>query len=85
MYDKFGERGLREGMGAGGLSFYVVVFGKNTNECVFLLCDIWSFISCLFIDYSSHSVSLESLYQKLKVIVKDWHGYIFVLFTKLSN
>ena len=57
MYDKFGERGLREGMGGGGLSFFVysVVFGKNIDECLFdnsiHECDILSFIVLLHFHY----------------------------------
>jgi hypothetical protein len=57
MYDKFGERGLREGMGAGGLSFlvYSVVFGENIDECLFdnsiHECDILSFIVLLHFHY----------------------------------
>ena len=35
MYDKFGERGLREGMGGGGLFFYTLGWDKNTNGSLF--------------------------------------------------
>ncbi len=88
MYDKFGERGLREGMGGGGLSFlvYSVVFGKNIDECLFdnsiHECDILSFI--VYLSYytfiiTCNSCSLEGLYQELKVIVRNWHCYLLII------
>ena len=43
---------------------YALVFGKNTDECVFFLCDILSFIPC-------SSIVIQAIIFHWKVYTKN--------------